>query len=265
MSSFNFKGRRIFITGSTRGIGREIAQSFLDAGAEVIVHGSSMETAGKAAGTLDVSFVAADLSIEKEVDSLVKQLSSDYDSLDVLINNAGFEWRETMESFPLEMFDKIYRVNLRSPVQITQGLFPLLTRGQFPVVINMSSVHEFLAYPTNTPYAMMKSALKTFTENLAVEWAPYGIRVNNVAPGAILTDMNREIIENIGKKTFAQWIPAGRVGYVSEVAKACLFLASDMCPYLTGTSIVIDGGLSKGLLPYGRTKAMDEMADSLEE
>lgn len=256
--AFDFSKKVVLVTGSTKGIGAETARQFSRAGAKVYLHGRNREQGESLAEELGSVFIPADLSREEEIQNLIKIIEEKEKTLHVLVNNAGFEERAPLEQIPLETIDRIYRVNLRSILQLCRGLFPLLKHAEGSSVVNVSSVHETLPYPTNLPYSMFKSALKTFSETLAVEWAPYQIRVNNLSPGAILTDMNRSAIEAIGPRTFAQWIPSGRVGTVEEAASCCLFLASDYASYVTATSLLADGALSKGLLPYGRTQAMDD-------
>lgn len=259
----DFNEKYVLITGANRGIGYAIAKKFVELGAHVILHGRNKERIEPVAKELGADYVFAELDSHDEVEKMLATLCETYDTIHVLINNAGFEIIRPFEEYTMDEFDKIFNVNIRSVFQLTQGIFPLLTKAKNAAVINISSIHQTLPYPTNLVYAMSKAAMEMFTKIVGIEWAPYNIRVNTLAPGAILTDMNREIIENIGMGTFASWIGSGKIGSVEDMCNACIYLASDMSRYMTAETLYVDGGLSKGLLPYGRTPAMRDMVDNL--
>lgn len=262
---FDFSNKRVLITGSTRGIGKEIARGFSKTGAEVILHGRNKQLLDALSQEINAEYVMAELSSSEQVENMVSQLINKYDTLDVLINNAGFEIRKPYEEFSMEEFDNIFAVNIRSVFQLTKGLFPLLKNAGGASVINMSSVHETLAYPTNLVYSMTKAAMGMFSHIVGIEWAPYNIRVNSLAPGAIYTEMNGDVIEEIGKGKFSTWIGSGSIGRTHDVLNACLYLACDMSSYMTSETLFLDGALSKGLLPYGVTAAMEDMRARLIE
>lgn len=262
--TYNFSGKTILITGATGGIGKTLVRGFSELGAHVIIHDKNEETAKEIFADInDASYISADFSHDEEIQSMIKTLSHRYDALHVLINNAGIEIRKPYEEFLMEEYDKILDINIRSIFQITKGMFPLLKNAKDASVINISSIHQKLPYPTNLPYSMSKAAMGMFAEIVGVEWAPYNIRVNNIAPGAIETDMNKEIIQKIGYGIFASWIGSGKIGNTQDVLQACFFLASEASRYMTGETLFIDGALSKGLLPYGHTLAMQTMKKNL--
>jgi gluconate 5-dehydrogenase len=166
------------------------------------------------------------------------------------VNNAGIEPVMPLEKLELAKFDACFAVNVRAPMQLTTALLPLLKAANGASVINVTSIHDTTPYPHNAVYSMSKAALAMFTKVAAIELAPFKIRVNNLAPGAIETDINREVIEQMGRQNFAQWIPAGRVGTVDEVVGPALFLASDAASYVTGATLYADGGYRHNLLRY---------------
>lgn len=261
---YDFSQKTVLITGAAGGIGRVLAHGFSRSGAHVIVHDKhESDTKALADALASASYVAADFSCTEDIQAIIETITTTYSRVDIVINNAGIEIRKPYEEFSMEDYDMIFSVNIRSTFQITKGLFPLLKNADGAAVINISSVHQTLPYPTNAPYSMSKAAMGMFAKIVGVEWAPYNIRVNNVAPGAIATEMNREAIEKIGKGMFSSWIGSGTIGNAHDVLQACFFLASDASRYMTGETLYIDGALSKGLLPYGVTPAMQKMRERL--
>ncbi len=261
---YDFSQKTVLITGAAGGIGRALARGFSNKGAHVIVHDKHQAEARALANALEsASYIAADFSSGQAVRSMIETIVETYSRVDVLINNAGIEIRKPYEEFSMEEYDLIFSVNLRSLFQLTKGLFPLLKNAEGACVINMSSVHQSFPYPTNMPYSMSKAAMGMFAKIASAEWAPYNIRVNNVAPGAIATEMNREAIDAIGAGKFASWIGSGKIGTTHDVVQACFFLASEASRYMSGETLFIDGALSKALLPYGVTPAMQEMREKL--
>ena len=261
--SVHFKNKNIFITGSSKGIGKALAKGFTELGANVIIHGKEPQLVQELAEELGCPFIVADLSVHEEVEHIIAELLAMDITLHVLINNAGIDAMSPCEELAMEDYDKVQHVNVRSPLQLAKGLFPIIEKNAAASIINISSVHQLLPYSNNIAYCMSKAAMHMFTKVLAMEWAPYTIRVNAVAPGAILTDMNKPTIEEIGYGKLRSWIGSGKIGDVKEVFSTCVYLASDMSSYMTGETMYIDGGLSKGLLPYGITPAMQSMKDRL--
>lgn len=248
------KNKYVFITGSTRGIGREIAKGFIENGANVIIHGSraiETEKACREIGAMD--YVAADLSDMDNVINMVEQLKSKLDKLDVLVNNAGVEEHDSIEEMSLELLDKMYNVNTKSHYFITSKLVVLLKKSDDASIINVTSIHQVVPVRKNSPYCMSKAALGMFTQVSALEFGPMGIRVNNLAPGAIRTEMNAELLKQLEEEKgieFGEWIPLGRVGDVSEIVGPCIFLASKASSYVTGATLYVDGGYKENLLRY---------------
>lgn len=249
-NGFKLDGKVALVTGSTRGIGRAIAEGFAQAGARVWVHGRDEESGQHLAKHLDGRFVAADLSSVDDIRSLVKTIESHEGCLDVLVNNAGLDIVMPLESMDMAVFDTLWQVNVRAPVDLVRQLLPMLRAAPEASVINVTSIHDTAPYAFNSAYCAMKAALAMFSKTIAVELAPHGIRVNNLAPGAVETDINRRILEDIGRDKFAEWIPMGRVAQTKEMVGPALFLASSAASYVTGSTLYADGAYMQHLVRY---------------
>lgn len=247
MYLFDLTGKTALVTGGTRGIGLAIALGLKEAGADVWIHGSRRESTEKAAAQYGFSYLYGDLKDSKSLETMVKPLMDSTDTLDVLVNNAGFETHCPVESAMEEEMDSVYNVNAKSPFFLLQKLLPMLRKSEGASVINVTSIHQKVPVRENGYYCMAKASLSMFTKVAALELAKENIRVNNLAPGAILTDMNRELVENM---EFEQWIPLERVGRAEELVGPAVFLASAASSYVTGTTLYVDGGYSENLLRY---------------
>lgn len=242
------KGKKALITGATSGIGSALARGFEREGAEVWVHGRDQQS--RVPSAVAKRFVAADLEDSAQVATLAQEvIAGSGGRLDILVNNAGFEVIMPFPEIDMEVVERIWRVNVRAAVQLTHALLPALRASGAASVINVTSIHQAVPYPQNSAYCMSKAALGMFSQTAAVELAPFGIRINNLAPGAIKTDMNRKAVESMAEQ-FAQWIPAGRVGSVEEMVGPAVFLATDESSYMTGATLVADGGYCQNLVRY---------------
>lgn len=243
-------GKVALVTGSTRGIGREIARGFAREGATVWVHGRDKSLGHALAMEIGGHYVAADLFDPLQTSKLAQTLHCSESKLDILVNNAGLEIIMPFAEWDTQTLDRMYQVNVRAPSQLLFELLPLLRASGTASVINVTSIHERVPYPHNAAYCLSKSALAMFTKTVAIELASSGIRINNFAPGAVETDINREVIESMGRDKFAEWIPLGRVARCDEMIGPALFLASDDSSYVTGTTLYADGGYSQNLVRY---------------
>ncbi|MFL9814243.1 glucose 1-dehydrogenase [Stutzerimonas sp. VN223-3] len=239
------------VTGSSQGIGRGIAVRLAEEGADLVINGrhddddvretlEQVRALGRRA-----CFIAADVGVVAECQRLVEQAIEQMGRLDILVNNAGVQRHSAFLDASEADYDQVLNVNLRGPFFIAQAFARYLRdNGRGGRIINNSSVHEELPFPNFSSYCASKGGMKMLMRNLAIELAPMGITVNNVAPGAIETPINRSLM-NQPKKLAGLLgnIPAGRLGQPRDVAGAVAFLASDEADYITGTTLVIDGGL----------------------
>lgn len=246
-------GKVALITGGSSGIGRGITERFARDGAAVAftfrrneaaaaeVKASIEESGGRAA------YFQADVALAADVARAVESTLSAFGALDILVNNAGMEVIRPFLDVPEEEWDRVLAVNLKGPFLCTQAAVrAMLRHGRGGRVINISSVHEDVPMPGNSPYCAAKGGLRMLMRTLCDEVAPHGITVNNIAPGAIGTPINRETMADPEKLARLQAaIPLGRLGTPDEVAAVAAFLASDEAAYITGSSYMIDGGMSR--------------------
>ncbi len=241
------------VTGSATGIGRAIATEMVREGARVVIDyvGASdkADDLVHAIQTVNggATAVAADVSDAAQVDMLVEHAVTTFGRIDIFVNNAGIEHEYPFLETPKSEWDKIIAVNLTGPFLCSQrAAKQMVAQGGGGRIINISSVHEDLPMPTNSPYCAAKGGLRMLMRTIAVELAPHGITVNNVAPGAIDTPMDAPLEANAGEmKALLDEIPLRRMGKPQEVAALCVFLASDAAAYITGSTYVIDGGMMR--------------------
>lgn len=244
---FQIDGKIALVTGGTRGIGLAIAKGLKEAGAKVYIHGREFDSIKRVAEEYGFEFLHADLGNKVERNHMIEELKQRETKLDVLINNAGFEKPVPIVDSEEADLEEVYRVNTQSAYVFIKELESLLEKGINASVINITSIHETVPVREQSYYCMSKAALAMLTKVAALELASKKIRVNNIAPGAIETDMNRELIKTM---EFDQWIPLGRVGNAEEIVGPVLFLVSDAASYVTATTITVDGGYSQNLLRY---------------
>jgi NAD(P)-dependent dehydrogenase (short-subunit alcohol dehydrogenase family) len=239
------KGKRALVTGGTSGIGLETAKQFLAEGARVAVTGSSAKSIEEARTILgqDVLYIqsdAGDVAAQKQVAEAVKKA---FGGLDALFINAGIGDFRPVEAWDEAGFDRSFAVNVKGPYFLIQALLPILANPT-SIVFN-TSINAHIGMPMSSIYAATKGALQTLIRTLSGELIGRGIRVNAVSPGPIATPLHGKIgMDDEAIKGLVAQIPAGRRGDAAEVARTVIFFASDEAPFIIGSELTIDGGMS---------------------
>jgi NAD(P)-dependent dehydrogenase (short-subunit alcohol dehydrogenase family) len=249
VSLFDLTGKTAFVTGASRGIGRAIAVAFADAGADVALVARSADGLAETAEAIDAvgrkAFVIpADVTDYDVVADAVAEAIDKLGVVDIVVNNAGgSNFMVPFRELRLSGWDKLIQLNLSSAVYVCHAFAGhLLDRGQGSV-INVASVAGVAASPLITPYGAAKAGLISLTKTLAVEWAAAGVRVNALCPGWTATELNRTLWEDpvAGPATIAT-TPMGRWASAEEMAGPAVFLATEASSYMTGQTLIIDGG-----------------------
>ncbi|CDG84835.1 SDR family NAD(P)-dependent oxidoreductase [Janthinobacterium agaricidamnosum] len=233
------------VTGATQGIGFACAQRLIQEGASVMLVDIKQEGADAAAALGDKArFFAADVSQKADVDALLAATLLVFGRIDILVNNAGVTHKADFLDLTEDDFDRVLRINLKSMFLCGQAVAREMVKRQSGCIINMSSVNAELAIPDQVPYVVSKGAINQLTKVMALNLAPYGVRVNGIGPGTILTELARKAVLGSpeARHTILSRTPLGRCGEPEEVASIAAFLASDDASYLTGQTLYVDGG-----------------------
>ena len=245
------QGKRALITGGDQGIGRGIALRFAQEGADVVIgYRSHQENAAQTVSDLraqgrKADAIQIDVSETPALYEFHRKAVTAIGPLDILVNNAGIERRAEFLQATEEDYDLVLAVNLKAPFFLSQ-IFArdLVAAGRPGRIINISSVHEELPFPNFASYCAAKGGLKMLCRDLAIELAPYKITVNNIAPGAIKTPINEKVLSDPSKlNPLLENIPLKRIGLPEDVAGSAAFLVSADADYITGTTVLVDGGL----------------------
>jgi len=251
--SKRLEGKVAIVTGSGSGIGQAIAERLAKEGADVVVdYRDHIEDAQitqqriTAAGTRSI-MVHADVTSLADNQKLVDEAWTQLGKCDILVNNAGIEKGADFWDVTEKDYDAVLNVNLKGAFFLSQFFVRRLLAAKMPGrIINISSVHEDMVFPHFASYAASKGGMRMLMRNLAVELGPHNITVNNIAPGAIVTPINKSLLNNKEQlDALLNNIPLGRMGTSNEVAGVAAFLASEDAAYVTGSTYVIDGGLMR--------------------
>ena len=257
MKKIDLTGKRALVTGGSQGIGAGICVELAACGADVIInYYSNNEKAERLAVKLREQFgveawaVGADVSKSTEIDKMFSIMDEKFGGIDILVNNAGSESIIHVLDLEETEWDRVMDINLKGPFLCSQQAARRMENTGGGVIINISSIHDAVPRKGLIHYTSAKAGLKMFSKCLSLELIDKNIRVVSVSPGAIETEMNREQIKIFGVEKFEEWIPAGYVGNVSDVANSVVFLASDLASYIHGADLYIDGGYMNNVLQY---------------
>lgn len=249
---FSLANQVALVIGASRGIGEAIAEGLGEAGAHVVAAARSLDKLEALAARMrnngaQASAVRLDVSDRASVSSSVDQVLQAHGRVDILVNVAGANIRKRAEDYTPEEYDHLLATNLKGLFQVTQLVGAAMKRRQKGKIINIGSLTTSIGFPYLSVYAITKGGLGQLSKVLAVEWAPYNIQVNVIAPGFIVTDLNRHMWQ---REDMLAWLkttqPNPRVGTPQDIAGAAIFLASSAADYITGQVIFVDGGKTAG-------------------
>ncbi len=249
MKSYLLEGKVAVISGGTAGIGKAIARLYLQEGAKVAILGRDIEKGEAAAKELEseipnafIQFFPLDVSEREACATTLKKIEESFGFISILVNNAGVTKDGLFIRMSNEDWDQVLNVNLKSIYNLSQPLCRSMMKKREGIIINISSVVGLIGNPGQVNYAASKAGILGFTKSLAKELASRGIRVNCIAPGFVDTIMT-DVLQDAVKEKLLSSIPLGRLGKPEEIAKAALFLASDLSSYMTGQVLTVDGGM----------------------
>lgn len=245
-----FKDKITLITGAGQGIGKAIALAFAKEGSFVAVNDIDINKAIEVANEINNSSgnaisVKADVSKSNDVQNMVKEIINNFGRIDILVNNAGIQTVAPFLELTEEEWDEIFKVNLKGTFLCSQMVAKEMIKFEKGKIINISSIHYSIPRFNKAHYDASKAGIEMLTKDMALELAKYKINVNCIAPGAIATPMNEDILNSPVKLAEINTkIPWKRMGKPDDISKVATFLASDDADYITGATICIDGGLS---------------------
>ena len=251
---FSLAGKTALITGGSRGLGLQMAEALGEQGARLVISSRKQAELDEAVAHLtglgyDASAIAADLSRDAHIGPFVDEAIKRLGHIDILVNNAGASWGAPAEDYPVEAWDKVMNLNVRSIFLVSQAVGKLsMIPRQYGRIINISSIAGLAGNPANTiqtlAYNTSKAAVINFTRTLAGEWGRFGITVNSIAPGFFPSKMTKGVLETIGEAGLAKDAPLGRIGDGEDLKGATVLFASDAGKHITGQTLAVDGGVS---------------------
>jgi NAD(P)-dependent dehydrogenase (short-subunit alcohol dehydrogenase family) len=251
---FSLAGKTALITGGSRGLGLQMAEALGEQGATIVLSSRKQSDLDEAVAHLkergiSATAIAADLSIDAHIAPMVDEAIKRLGHIDILINNAGASWGAPAEDHPVEAWDKVMNLNIRSIFLVSQAVGKLsMIPRKYGRIINIASIAGLAGNPPGTmktlAYNTSKGAVINFTRTLAGEWGAYGITVNAIAPGFFPSKMTKGVLENIGEAALAKGSPLGRIGDDEDLKGVALLFASDAGKHITGQTLAVDGGVS---------------------
>jgi len=250
---FNVAGKVAVVTGSSRGLGLILAEGLARAGSRVVLNGRNPETLEAARGMLSAKGYAVGTETFDVTDALqigrgIDRIEKDIGSIDILVNNAGVQYRAPLEDFPEEEWRRILDINLTGAFLVSKEVARRMKERRVGKIVNICSLQSDLGRATIAPYAASKGGLKMLTRGMSVDWAKYGIQINGIGPGYMVTEMTQPLKND---KKFDAWIcgrtPAGRWGNPEELIGALLFFSSSASDFVNGQLLYVDGGITAAI------------------
>jgi NAD(P)-dependent dehydrogenase (short-subunit alcohol dehydrogenase family) len=246
---FKLSGKTAWITGGSKGLGLQMANALAGVGANIVVSSRHAEESVAAAKTIAEKHgvraigLAADVTKSREADAVVAQAERELGGIDILVNNAGINIRKSTLEMPLEDWQQVMDINLTGPFICSKAVAPGMIRKGWGRIIHMSSMLGQVGLAARPPYCASKGGLVLLAKTQALEFAKNGITVNAICPGPFGTEMNKPLLQNPeAYQSFVSKIPLGRWGEMHEIDGVVIFLASPAASYVTGTTLVVDGG-----------------------
>lgn len=250
---FDLSNRLCLVTGSSQGIGLALAKGLAEYGARVVLNGRDPDKLAKAAADLraegaDVETAPFDVTKADDVAAGVENIERSLGPIDVLINNAGMQFRTPLEDFPAERWEQLLATNVSSVFYTGQAVARYMIKRGRGKIVNIASVQAELARPGIAPYTATKGAVRNLTRGMCTDWAKHGLQINAIAPGYFKTPLNQALVDS---EEFSSWLekrtPAGRWGDVEELVGAAVFLSSDASSFVNGHTLYVDGGITVSL------------------
>ena len=249
---FDLNGKTALITGSSQGIGYALANGLAEAGSDIILNGRNIKKLKQSVESINTKQIIFQLCFDatdyEQVRQSIDKFEKEIRPIDILINNAGMQFRTPLEDFPPEKFDELFKTNVSSVFNVSQVVAKHMIKRGEGKIINIASVQTSLARPGIAPYTASKGAVGNITKGMATDWAKYGIQCNAIAPGYFDTPLNAALVSD---NEFTAWLkkrtPAGRWGEVHELVGAGIFLSSEASNFVNGHTLYVDGGITSSL------------------
>jgi len=247
MDIFSLQGKKAFVSGASRGLGRQMAFTLAEAGADVALAARNLEGLNETAAWIEKMGRKAlvcpmDITKLDDIERAVSETVKSFGRIDILINNSGIAGDTPVAEMTPEKWDRVMDINLKGHVFCTKAVGRHMIENRYGKIINIASIAGLIGVIYSSPYCAAKAGLILFTKTLALEWARYNIQVNALCPGYFLTDLNREFFQTPPGQKVINKIPMRRLADVKEIRGATLLLASDASSFMTGSVLVVDGG-----------------------
>jgi 3-oxoacyl-[acyl-carrier protein] reductase len=248
MLQFNFQGKTALVTGSTRGIGKKIAEDLSNLGARVLITGTNQLEIDKLAQDAknkgyNNNYFCVNFSNSNDTNRFIRKVKKN-ENVDIIVNNAGINRLNSIDNVLIDDLKDMLNINLVAPTLIIKEFSPLMKKNGYGRILNVASIFSKISKEKRSIYSMTKSGLHGLTVGSSNDLARYNILINSISPGFVLTDLTKKNLSKNEIEAYENAIPANRLGTVDDISKLAVFLISDLNQYLTGQNIIIDGGFT---------------------